>query len=144
MKVLLVVGVVLAVLCAGAYGLGLYLWRQHGRAFADGGQEAFKEGRAFAESTSSQGCLDEAVERHRRASSFGEMFRVNLFLRSCLDAATPTPGFCDAVPGQFEFVRMMQWSQEQCRQHGLSVEKQCVQLFSQVQYHCLTRAGKAP
>ena len=72
------------------------------------------------------------------------MFRVNLFLRSCLDAAAPTPGFCDAVPGQFEFVRVVQWSQEQCQRHGLSVEKQCAQLFSQVQHHCVTRAGKAP
>lgn len=138
-KVLLVVGAVLALLCAGAVGLGVYLWRQHGRGFVEGGQEAFREGREFGARTDSEGCVAEAVERRRRAASFGELFRVNLFLRSCLDAAAPTPGFCDAVPGQLEFTETARWGQEQCRRHGLASDPQCPQLFSQVQQFCATR-----
>jgi len=141
LKVLLVVGAVFALLCAGAAGLGVYLWRQHGREFVEGGQQGFGEGREFGRSSNSQGCLTEAVARHRRAASFGEMFGVNLFLRGCLDTAAPTDGFCDGVPRPLEFLRAAQWGQEQCHRHGLSVERQCGQLFAQVQQYCAARAN---
>jgi len=142
LKVLLVVGVVVALLCAAAAGLGVYLWRRHGRGLVEGGQQAVQEGREFGGRANSRGCVAEAVERHRRAASLGEMFHVNLFLRSCLDAAAPTPGFCDAVPGPLEFVKTAEWSQEQCSRHGLSAERQCGQLFTQVQQFCSARAGE--
>ncbi|MDQ3802968.1 MAG: hypothetical protein M3416_03830, partial [Acidobacteriota bacterium] len=141
-KVLLVVGVALALLCAAAAGLGVYLWRRHGRGLVEGGQQAFREGREFGGRANSQECLVEAIERHRRAGSLGEVFRVNLFLRGCLEACTPTPGFCDGVPGPLEFVKTAHWSQEQCRRHGLSAERQCGQLFAQVQQYCAAQAGE--
>jgi hypothetical protein len=144
LKITLVVGLVFALVCAVAVGLGVYLWRQHGRGFVEGGQQSFGEGREFGRTSNSGGCLTEAVERHRRADSFGELFGVNLFLRSCLDAAPPSEGFCDGVPRPLEFVRMAQWGQEQCRAHGLSVEKQCGQLFAQVQQYCAARPGEKP
>lgn len=139
LKITLAVGLVLALLCVAAVGVGVYLWRQHGRGFVAGGQQSFGEGRDFGRTSNSRGCLTEAVERHRRAASFGELFGVNLFLRGCLDAAAPTEGFCDTVPGPLEFTRTAQWGQEQCRAHGLSVEKQCGQLFAQVQQYCAAR-----
>ena len=142
-KVLLIVGVVMALVCAAAAGLGVYLWRRHGRGLVEGGQQAYQEGREFGGRANCQECLAESVERHRRAASLGEVFRVNVFLRSCLDAATPTPGFCDGVPGQLEFVRSAQWAHEQCQRHGLSAERQCGQLFAQVQHYCAARAGEA-
>lgn len=141
-KVLLVVGVVLVLLGAGALGLGAYLWRQHGRGLVEGGQQTVGEGREFGGRSNSQGCLTEAVERQRRAASFGELFSVNLFVRGCLDAAAPTPGFCDGVPRPLEFVKTAQWGQEQCRRHGLSAERQCGQLFAQVQQYCAAQAGE--
>jgi len=141
-KVLLIVGVAAALLCAGAAGAGVYLWRRHGRGVVEGGQQAFREGREFGGRANSQECLAESVERHRRAASLGEVFRVNVFLRSCLDAGTPTPGFCDGVPAPLEFVRSAQWGQEQCQRHGLSVERQCGQLFAQVQHYCASRPGE--
>lgn len=136
LKITLVVGVVVAALCAAAVVLGVYLWRQHGRGLVEGGQQSFGEGREFGRTSNTRGCLTEAVERHRRAATFGDLFGVNLFLRGCLDAAAPTEGFCDGVPRPLEFVRTAQWGQEQCHAHGLSVEKQCGQLFAQVQQYC--------
>lgn len=143
-KALLAVGVVLVLLCAGALLLGVYFWQKHGRGFVESGQEAFRDGQEFGGRTDSRGCLTEAVERHRRTASFNELFRINLFLRGCLDAAAPTPGFCDAVPGQLEFAKTGHWVNEECRRHGLSAEGQCRQLFSQVQQHCAQRASRAP
>ncbi len=143
MKVVIVVGVLLALLCAGAVGAGMYLWRRHGRGLVEGGQQAFAAGREFGRSSNSQGCLTEGVERHRRAASVGELLYTNLFLRGCLETGAPTPGFCDGVPRPLEFVRTAQWGQEQCGKHGLSAEKQCGQLFAQVQQHCAAQpAGR--
>ncbi|HEV3470189.1 MAG TPA: hypothetical protein VG148_12765 [Pyrinomonadaceae bacterium] len=143
MKVLLIVGAVLTLLCAVAAGLSVYWWRQHGRGLVEGGQEAFREGREFGGRANSQECLAEAAGRHRRAASLVEVFRINLFLRGCLEACTPTPGFCDGVPGQLEFVKTAEWGHEQCRRHGLSAERQCGQLFAQVQQYCATHAGES-
>jgi hypothetical protein len=142
-KVLITVGVVAALLLAAAAGLGVYLWRRHGRGLVEGSQQAVREGREFGGRANCRECLAESVGRHRRAGSLGEVFRVNVFLRSCLDAATPTPGFCDGVPGHLEFVRTAQWQQEQCQRHGLSAERQCGQLFAQVQHFCAAGPAEA-
>jgi hypothetical protein len=64
------------------------------------------------------------------------MVRNTIFLRTCLDASRPTPGFCDDVPRQFEFMKSAQWQLQQCRHYGLPPEKQCGQLFQQVQQFC--------
>ena len=143
-KVTLAVSLTLALLCAAAVGLGVYLWRQYGRGLLAGGQQSFGEGREFGRTSNSRGCLTEAVERHRRAASLGELFAVNLFLRACLDAAPPAEGFCDGVPRPLEIARTARWGREQCHAHGLSVERQCGQLFAQVQQYCATQPDKKP
>lgn len=144
LKVLLAAGVVLAFVSAGVAGLGVYLWRRHGRGLVEGGQRSYDGGREFGRTSNSRGCLTEAVERHRRAGDFGELLGVNLFLRGCLDAAPPTEGFCDGVPGPLEFVSTAEWGREQCHAHGLSVERQCGQLFAQVQQYCAARPSAKP
>ena len=142
-QALLIVCAVLVLLCAGALWLGVYVWQRHGRGFFERGEEAYREGREFGGRTDSRGCLTEAVERHRRAASFGELFGTNLFLRGCLGAAAPTPGFCDGVPGQLEFVKTAEWVNGECRRHGLPPERRCHQLFTQVQQFCAARAAQA-
>src|SRR5687767_5352597 len=132
-KVLLIVVGLLVVLSLAAAGLGIYLWQQHGRGFVESAQKTGAEGEEYGKHTDSQGCLDESLARHTRAQGFGEIIGTNVFLRACLDASRPAPGFCDDVPRQLEFIKSAQWQQERCQKHGLSPEKQCGQLFSQVQ-----------
>jgi hypothetical protein len=67
------------------------------------------------------------------------MIKNMLFMRACLDASRPTPGFCDEVPRRLEFVRSAEWELQQCKRYGLSPEKQCQQLFQQVQQFCEER-----
>ena len=73
----------------------------------------------------------------------GELLKTNLFLRSCLDAARETPGFCDAVPPQSEFVRSIRWQTAECERHGLTSDRQCGQFFQQVQQSCDLRRRAA-
>lgn len=142
LKVLLIIGLVAVIALVAVAGLGVYLWRQHGRGFFERTMESAKEGREHGLRTNERGCLDESIERHRRAEGFGEITRVNTFLQGCLRASTPTPGFCDGVPGPFEFKRSADWGLDRCREHGLSLAKQCQQLFAQVQSHCYERANE--
>ena len=135
-KVLVIVVALLVLLSAGAAGLGVYLWREHGRGFVESAQKTVEEGREYGKHADSQGCLDEGLARHTRSEGIGEIIGTNIFLRSCLEAARPTPGFCDEVPRQLEFIKSAQWQQQQCQKHGLTMEKQCGQLFAQVQQYC--------
>ncbi len=135
-RVLVIVAGLLLLVTLGVVGLGVYVWRRHGPQFVESSQKAYAEGREYGRHADSQRCLMEAITRHQQAEGFGELIRVNLFLRSCLEAGAPTQGFCDGVPRASELFRSGEWQLEKCRLYGLSTAKQCGQLFAQVQQYC--------
>jgi hypothetical protein len=140
-KVLLIIAAVFVLLLAALVGFGVYLWRQHGPQLIENAQKAGAEAREFGKGKDNQACLEEAVSRHKRAEGFGELIGLSLFLDGCLDVSEPTEGFCDGVPSQTSFIKSAQWQAEQCTKYGLSQEKQCGQIFVQVQKHCDARSG---
>lgn len=142
-KVLLVVLVVGALLLAGAVGFGVYLLRKHGPEFIENGKHAMDEGTEYGRTTDNEGCVAEAVARHKRAQGFGDKIRANLFLGPCLQSSRPVPGFCDDVPKQLEVIRTARWQLQQCQHYGLSPENQCGQLFQPVQQFCTLRGEGA-
>ncbi len=142
LKVTLIVGAVLLVGLIALVAGGVYLVRKYGPPLMEQGKQVMEEGESYGRQTDNEGCLTEGVARHKTADGFTELIKTNLFLRACLEASRPTPGFCDGVPGQLEFVKTAEWGHEQCRRHGLSAERQCGQLFAQVQQYCAARAGE--
>jgi hypothetical protein len=139
MKVLLAVGVLLVVLIAGAVVAGYFLVRRYGPGLVETTKQGVEAGREYGRLTDNEGCVNEAVARQSRAEGLGDLFKNTLFLRPCLEASRPTPGFCDAVPRRTEFMKAIAWQQQQCQRYGLPPEKQCSQLFSQVQQFCEER-----
>src|SRR5215213_5027987 len=137
MKVLLIVGLVLVVLLAGAGGY--FVVRKYGPGLMEAGKQTYEEGVGYGRRTDNEGCLNEAVARQARAEGFTDMIKNNVFMRACFEASRPTPGFCDAVPRQTEFMKAIAWQQQQCQRYGLSADKQCGQLFGQVQQFCELR-----
>jgi hypothetical protein len=136
MKVLLIVGVLLVLLLVGV-GVAAYLVaRTYGPGLVEAGKQTYTEGVEYGRRTDNEGCLNEAVARQARAEGFTDMIKINVFMRACLEASRPTPGFCDTVPRQTEFMKAAGWQLQQCRRYGLSPEKQCGQLFQQVQQFC--------
>lgn len=113
--------------------------RRYGPGLIEAGKQAVEEARDYGRRTDNEGCLDEAAARHSRSEGIGAMIKNGIFLRACLETSRPTPGFCDAVPTRFEFVKSAQWQLEECRRYGLPPEKQCGQLFQQVQEFCERR-----
>src|SRR5215216_5857825 len=143
MKVLLVAGLVLLVLIVGAGVAGFFVVRRYGPGLVEAGKQTFNEGVEYGRGTDNEGCLNEAVTRQARAEGLTDMIKNSVFMRSCLEASRPTPGFCDGVPRQTEFMKAVGWQQRQCQRYGLSPEKQCGQLFQQVQQFCEMRRDRA-
>jgi hypothetical protein len=139
MKVLLVVGVLLVLLLVGAVVVGFFLVRTYGPGMMEAGQQTYNEGVEYGRRTDNEGCLNEAAARQARAEGFTDMVRNGIFMQTCLEASRPTPGFCDDVPRQTEFMKAVAWQQRQCQRFGLRPEQQCGQLFQGVQRFCEVR-----
>jgi hypothetical protein len=136
MKVLLVVGVLLVVLVVGGVVALYFLARTYGPGLVEAGKQTYSEGVEYGRRTDNEGCLNEAVARQARADGFTDLVKNNVFMRACLEASRPTPGFCDDVPRRTEFMKSIGWQAQQCQHYGLPAEKQCSQLFAQVQQFC--------
>lgn len=142
LKVILIIGVVIVLLVGACVGVGVYWWRHHSREFIAAGRQAMDEGRAFGRQTDNDGCMAEAVARARHEQGFGAALNHNLFLRACLEASRPVPGFCSAVPARTEFMKSVRWQQQKCHDAGLAGDAYCGQLFTQVQQFCEAQQSK--
>jgi hypothetical protein len=142
MKVLLVVGGLLVLLVVMAAVAGFFVVRKYGPGLAEAGKQTFTEGAEYGQRTDNEGCLNEAAARQARVEGFGGMVRNGVFMQACLEASRPTPGFCDGVPRQLEFMKAVTWQQEQCKRYGLKPEQQCGQLFQGVQRFCDERGRR--
>ena len=136
MKVLLAVGGVLVVLLIAAVVVGYVVVSKYGPGFVEATGRSFEEGTEYGRQTDNEGCLNEAAARWARAGGMMDMIKNGVFLETCLNASRATPGFCDGVPRQTDFMKSISWHQQQCKRFGLRPEQQCTQLFQGVQRFC--------
>ena len=136
LKVLLIIGGLIVVLIVVTVVATVVVVKRYGPEIVETVQKTGNEGEEYGRRTDNEGCVNEAVARHSHAEGFGDMVKNTIFLRTCLDASRPTPGFCDDVPHQFEFIKGAQWQLRQCKRYGLRPEQQCQQIFQQVQQFC--------
>jgi hypothetical protein len=136
LKVLLTVLAIVVVLAIGAIAAGIYYVSTHKDAWLAKGKAVITEGKDFGRSTDNQGCVDEGVSRYKQEPGLTSVLSSTLFMRACLDASRPTPGFCDAVPRQTDFIKSARWRVEQCQRINLSSDRNCQQLFTPVQQFC--------
>lgn len=140
-KILLVLAACFLLSIVVIVGGAAYWWSQHSQEYLDAGKRSFEEGAAFGRTTDNQGCVSEAISRHKANPGFKDAIANNIFLRSCLNKSRPTSGFCEAIPKRTEFIKSAQWQKQQCSDAGLS-DSYCPQLFSQVQQYCEEGATK--
>ena len=143
LKALLIVLLIFIVLVVGVVVAGVYWVSRNKDAWIAKGKAVMTEGRDFGRNTDNQGCVDESISRYKKDSGFGSAIGSSLFMRACLDASRPTPGFCDDVPGPTEFIKTAQWRIEQCRRVDLSRDNNCQNLFAPVQQFCVERAARS-
>ena len=140
--VLVIVGLFVVLAIVSVIGL-FYVAKKYGPGLMEAGKHSMDEGKEYGRRTDNEGCVNESAARHAHASGISDMISNGIFMRACLDASRPTPGFCDDVPARFEFMKSARWQLDQCKHYGLSTESQCGQLFQQVQQFCEERGRKS-
>ena len=136
LKAVLIVLAVMVVLVIGVIGAGVYYVSRNKDAWLAKGKAVMTEGREFGRSTDNQSCVDESVSRYKKEPGLTSVLSSTLFMRACLDTSRPTPGFCDAVPKQTDFIKSARWRVSQCERINLSSDSNCQQLFTPVQQFC--------
>lgn len=128
-------GIVVAlVICALALGV-VYVVRNK-EAWKAQGREAVAQGKSFGANADNQGCLDESIARYKSTQNHLNAISTNLFMKSCLDASRPTPGFCEKVPVG-DMMKLVAWREAQCRHYDLGNDLICTQyLFMAVPMFC--------
>jgi hypothetical protein len=139
LKALLIVAIVVVVLVVGVVGVGVFYVMRNKDAWLARGKEVAEEGRNFGNTTDNQGCVDEGMSRYKKEPGFTSILSNTIFMRTCLESSKATPGFCDQVPKQTEFMKTAEWRLKQCRLAGLQGDNQCQNLFTPVQQFCETR-----
>jgi hypothetical protein len=140
-KGLIISVVVVVIIIAMGIGIGIYWFSTHGRAFLDQSVQSMAEGRKFGLGTDNQGCVTQTLSRYKKSPGFNSALSTQLFLKGCLPASKETPGFCDTIPRQTEFVKSARWQAEQCAQQSLR-DSFCPQIFAQLQTFCEVREVK--
>ena len=136
LKALLIVIVVVFVLAVGVVAIAGFLIYRNKDAIVARTKEIASEAKEFGEKTDNQGCVDEAISRYKAEPGIGKAISTSIFVRLCLDSSKPTPGFCDNIPKQSQFIKSAQWKLEQCRRADLSRDSNCQNLFTPVQQFC--------
>ena len=136
LKALLAVVIIIVLLVVGVIVGGVVWWSRNKDKLLARGKEVMTEGRDFGRNTDNQGCVDESMSRYKKEPGFSGAISNSIFMRTCLDASRPTPGFCDSVPGKTEFIKTAQWRRDQCAKVDLSKDSYCQQLFQPVQEYC--------
>ena len=136
LKALLIVIVVIFVLAIGVVAIAGFLIYRNKDAIVANMKEIATEAKDFGEKTDNQGCVDEAISRYKAEPGFRKTISTGIFMRICLDNSKPTPGFCDQVPKQMEFMKTAQWRRDQCQRYDLSRDSNCPNLFGSIQQFC--------
>jgi hypothetical protein len=89
-----------------------------------------------ANNAHNEGCLQEALARHKHGISFTGQISTEDFLLVCLRTSEPSPAFCDGVPPQNEIMRSASWGLKKCSDAGLQNDQGCRRLFGAVQAYC--------
>jgi len=98
-----------------------------------------KVAKEFGAKTDNEGCLNEAVSRHKSDKSITGRISTTAFLTVCLQESKPSPGFCDGVPASGEILKSGAWRLKKCADAGLQNDQGCQQLFGVVQSYCKGR-----
>jgi hypothetical protein len=119
-----------------AVGGAVYWFYQNKGRLVQSAEQLVGEAKKFGVNTNNEGCLKEALARHKRDKSFTGQISTQGFLTVCLQASKPSPGFCDGVPPKNEILKSASWTLKKCADAGLQNDQGCQRIFSAVQTHC--------
>ena len=125
-------------------GGGYFFYQHYGKDMIGAIEQSLDEGRTFGRDSDEWRCMSTALDRHRADRDLTSAIKTRIFLQGCLGASVGAAGFCDGVPGIFEFSRTVSWRQEKCEQANLSGDQGCQQLFEEMQKYCVGKGRDKP
>src|SRR5438046_585758 len=141
-KVILGVGAAFVLIVIIVVVAGAVWWSKSGKEMFKGAVESAeksdKEGRDFGRTAQNEACVDEALTRNKKNSSFGAAISTQLFLQGCLKASQETPGFCTGVPKPTQIIEGPKWQIQKCRERAPNDEF-CPQVFQKVEEYCYNK-----
>jgi hypothetical protein len=99
-------------------------------------EQVEKESKDFGAKTDNEGCLKEALSRHKNDKSITGQISTTIFLGTCLQKSAPSPGFCDGIPAKGEIIKSNNWKLKKCSDAGLQNDQGCQQILDAVQEYC--------
>lgn len=142
LKATLVIFGILTVVAILGVGGGWYYWSTHKQQLMDSAKALHKEAQDAGKNTDEQGCVELSVARLKKDSGITGSVSSGLFLEFCLQAASPTPGFCDGVPPETEFIESARWRLSKCQGRNVDTNA-CQNLMGQIQRYCSSGQHKA-
>ncbi len=124
-------------------GIGIYVGAKYSKELLGNSKAALLEGTEFGKQTDNNGCVKEAILRHKKAPGFQAAIANNLFLRGCLETSQPSEGFCDNVPPANEIMKSVQWQLQKCKEADIP-NNYGAQLFGQIQQYCHSTQNRNP
>ena len=116
-------------------GAAYWFWQNKDR-LAQSVEHVEKEAKEFGSRSNNEGCLNEALARHKRDKSIKGQISTQLFFAVCLNQSEPAPGFCDGVPPKGEIMKSINWTLKKCSDSGLQNDQGCQRMFGVVQEYC--------
>jgi hypothetical protein len=95
-----------------------------------------KDAKEIGAKTDNEGCLKEALARHKRDNSLTGQISTHGFLIACLEASKPSQGFCDGVPNPDDSMKFADWTLKKCSDLGLQNDQSCEAILIPVVAHC--------
>lgn len=135
-KALIIAGVLIVLVVIGVILAGVYWWSKNKDALLARGKALVEDGEKAGRKTDNQGCVDQAITRYKEEPGLTSGISTGIFMDSCLRVSRATPGFCDDVPRETEFLKSGQWQLSQCERVGLGSDQYCRQLFQGVERFC--------
>jgi hypothetical protein len=123
----------LAIIAVGGI---VYWFSQNKDRLIQSAERLGKEAKEFGAKTNNEGCLNEALSRHKSNKSITGQISTNIFLTVCLQESGPSPGFCEGIPPNGEFIKSNAWAVKKCSDAGMQNDQGCQQMFGIVQKFC--------
>jgi len=100
------------------------------------GKVVTAEGEAFGAESDGTGCVTEALRRGDACDGIMCEAGASIFLRSCLDAATVAPEFCEGVPSTDSIIGSVRFRLAKCEEVGASNVDRCGRIVDSIQEYC--------
>ncbi len=123
----------LAVIAVGGIAYWVY---QNKDKWIQSVDQAGNDAKKFGAQTDNEGCLKEALSRHKQNKSLTGQISTQIFLSICLQESAPSTGFCDGVPKKDEIMKSISWTLKKCTDSSMQNDEGCKRMFGLIQEYC--------